>query len=301
VILTNRSASAGGGGIRLEQYQANVHSESGEDGMIRRAFQVFPDLQKWCVEFGAWDGRFHSNTHRLIEQEGWRGVLIEADANRYRELERHYARNDKAICVNTMVDFAGKNSLDAILSRTEIPRDFDLLSIDTDGTDWHLWRTLTSYRPKLVVIEFNLSIPNDIDFVQAADHTVHQGSSLAALARLGKQKGYELVAVSEGNAFFVVRELFPLFGIQDNSPAAINTDRSRQTRVFQLFDGTLVWDGCTRLIWQGVDLGQVQAMPKRLRHLPGYEPNLRTRLWRTLYVLLLRALSPVSQGLSGRR
>jgi hypothetical protein len=48
-----------------------------------------------------------------------------------------------------------------------------------------------------------------------------------------------------------------------------------------------------------VDLGQVQAIPKRLRHLPGYEPNLRTRLWRTLYVVLLRVLFPV-RGRFGR-
>jgi hypothetical protein len=62
---------------------------------------------------------------------------------------------------------------------------------------------LERYRPRLVVVEFNATIPNDIDWVQEADPDVHQGSSLAAFVRLGREMGYELVATSDFNAFFV--------------------------------------------------------------------------------------------------
>ena len=39
----------------------------------------------------------------------------------------------------------------------------------TSGADYHLWASLqdTSYAPKVVVIEFNPTIPNNVLFVQA--------------------------------------------------------------------------------------------------------------------------------------
>lgn len=255
--------------------------------MIRRAIEVLPDVDRWCVEFGAWDGRHDSNVHRLMEGEGWSGVLIEADARRFRDLQRTYAGNSRAFCFNSIVGV--DESLEAILHRTPIPHDFDVLSIDVDGNDWHLWQSLTGYRPKLVVVEFNATIPNDIDFVQRHDSRVHQGSSLAAFVRLGKEKEYELIAVSDWNAFFVRAELFPLFGIEDNSPDCIHRSRRFHTRVFQLFDGTLVWDGCTTLMWHGFDFAS-QPVPKVLRYMPGTEPNAVLRWARRLYVRIMAVL-----------
>jgi hypothetical protein len=278
--------------VRLEEHRVNVHSQFGEDGMIRAALAALPGVRKWCVEFGAWDGRFGSNTYRLIDEEGWSGVLIEGNSARYRDLQRTYAGNPRAVCVNAMVAIDGPNSLDRILERTDaLPHDFGLVSIDVDGLDYHVWRGFTAYRPRIVVIEFNPSIPIDIEFIQPAEATVHQGSSLAAIARLGKEKGYELVATSDVNAFFVVDELYPAFGIQDNSLAAIRTDRSYETRVFQLFDGTLCWEGCTELLWHGVKFSQPQVVPRSLRWLPGTEPTLARRVGRRLYVDLARRIS----------
>ncbi len=281
--------------IRLEEHREDVHSQFGEDGMIRKALEVLPDGPRWCVELGAWDGRFLSNTHRLMAEEDWSGVFIEADAERFRDLLATYGGNDHAVCLNAFAHFEGPDNLDGLLERTPIPEEFDLLSIDIDGNDWHLWRSLVRYRPRLVVVEFNATIPNDIDYVQPADTAVHHGNSLAAFVRLGREKGYELVAASDFNAFFVVRELFPRFELEDNSIDTIHSNRAFQTRVYQMFDGTLCWDGCTRLIWPNVDLdpGRLQPFPRRLRYLIGTEPSLRLRWWRERYLSLLRrVLSP---------
>jgi len=35
-----------------------------------------------------------------------------------------------------------------LLGYDGVPADFDLASIDIDGTDWHVWSRLTEYRPR---------------------------------------------------------------------------------------------------------------------------------------------------------
>jgi hypothetical protein len=64
----------------LAQYASDTYSQFGEDGIIAeclsRISAVAP-LNKWCVEFGAWDGVHLSNTCRLIREEGYSAVLVE--------------------------------------------------------------------------------------------------------------------------------------------------------------------------------------------------------------------------------
>jgi hypothetical protein len=259
--------------------------------MIRRALEVLPAGPRWCVELGAWDGRYLSNTHRLMDhEEGWSGVFIEGDPDRFRELQETYRGNEGAVCLNAFARFHGTEMLDELLASTAIPEDFDLLSLDVDGNDYHLWSSLSRFKPRLVVVEFNATIPNDVEWVQEPNPEVHHGSSLAAFVQLGREKGYELIATSDFNAFFVRNDLFELFGIEDNSIDAIHADRRFQTRVFQLYDGTVVWDGCTRLIWHDTALNpdRLQPIPRRLRYLPGTEPSARIVTWKRRYLELLR-------------
>jgi hypothetical protein len=52
-----------------------------------------------------------------------------------------------------MVTFDGQNILDNILSQTSLPKNFDLLSIDIDGNDFHVWKSVEYFKPKLVIID----------------------------------------------------------------------------------------------------------------------------------------------------
>jgi len=121
-----------------------------------------------------------------------------------------------------------------------------------------------------VVVEFNPSIPNHISFIQSRDMRVQQGSSIKALVELGRKKGYELVAVTDTNAVFVLQELFGKFGISDNSLGALRTGHRYETVLFQLYDGTLVIEGNKELIWHHVpiDAEQLQVLPPSRRKYP---------------------------------
>ena len=237
----------------------NYTSQRGEDRILAKVFEIIGEGSKWCVEFGAADGKRGSNTWHLINDRGWSGVQIEPKHDRdlmlkqqrdtYEALLERYGDTDRVHCLDTPVGFGADDNLDVILGTTATPQQFDLLSVDIDSEDYRVWQALVKYRPRVVVIEHNKTVPIDVDFASS------KGSSLRALTRLGKEKGYELVAATMVNGVFVSRELFDQFGIVDNDPAELWRDRDEYSqRAWQLYDGTVIIQGNNKLRWaRGVD------------------------------------------------
>jgi hypothetical protein len=255
--------------MRLLDYSRNVYSQNGEDGILTKILEIIGTTDKWCVEFGAWDGQYLSNTCNFIENLGYSAVLIEASKERFEDLIKRHGKNPKVVALNKLVGHTHEDGLDTILAKTCIPKDFDLLSIDIDGNDYHVWNAMSSYTPKVLCIEFNSSIPTEVDFIQS-DHSRNHGSSLLSLTRLGKKKGYELVAVTYLNAIFVRSEFYPLFQITNNEPRAIREDTSTVTYVFCGYDGTIFLAGNERLLWHEVPFsGRIRQLPKIFRSYPG--------------------------------
>lgn len=257
-------------GQKLLSYNKNITSEHGEDGVIQKIFEIIGEGGKWCVDLGALNGVHGSNVWYLIKKKGWKGVLIEADKTYFERLQKEYTDAKDVHCINSFVSFEGNDSLDEIFSRTPLPKTFDLFSLDIDGNEYHLWDSLKDYRPRVMVVEFNPTIPNEVLFIQPRDMRVFQGSSLKAFVDLAKSKGYELVAANEVNAFFVLRELFPKFSISDNSIEALHADRKYETKLFQLYDGTLCISGYDRLLWHNLPISakKLQILSRRKRKYP---------------------------------
>ena len=255
----------------LLEFAANVTSQNGEDGIVAKILDVIGSPVGWCVEFGAWDGKHLSNTYDLITRRNFSGVLIEGSPKRFAQLRETFRGNSRVTAVNSFVGFTAADGLDTILARTPIPEDFDVLSIDIDGNDYHVWAACTQYRPRLVVIEYNPTIASSVDFVQEADPRLHQGSSMLALTRLAQEKGYELVSATLHNCFFVRADFFPRFDIANNSVAAIRPDESLVTHIFNGMDGTVFVRGYGRLVWHGIPYreSRMQVIPRLLRGFPG--------------------------------
>jgi hypothetical protein len=254
----------------LLDFKRNVYSGTGEDGIIERILQVLPSRDRWCVEFGAWDGFYESNTRCLIAGDGCSAVLIEADRAKYADLRRNCRDDPRVIPVHATVGWSGADALDALLAATPVPVDFDLLSIDIDGNDYHVWEAVTRYRPKVVCVEHNPTIPTGVRFVQRRDHAVSQGASLSSLNDLARSKRYELVAVTMVNAFFVDADHFSLFQIDDNRPETLRETEERITYLFTGYDGSVHLAGYRRLPWHGMELSEsrVQHLPRPLRKYP---------------------------------
>lgn len=260
----------------LLQFRHDEFSQTGEDGVIEKILALLPHTDRWCVEFGAWDGLYMTNTRRLILSQNYSAVMIEANTDKFRQLQHTYAQHaDRVITLNAFVGFKDDDSLDSILLQTRMPHDFDLLSIDIDGNDYHVWERVVTYRPKVVVIEFNPTIPTDVHFIQPADPRLNQGASLSALVELGKQKGYELVCVLPWNACFVDRKYYSLFDLASNSPHDLRTDTSFVTHLFTGYDGRVFLQGSCKLPWHDMPMraSRMQVLPRTLQR---YPPNLST-------------------------
>ena len=200
----------------FEGFRRNVHSQNGEDGvlmeLIDRLGLPSPGI---CVEVGASDGTL-SNVLRLIEK-GWRGVLIEhAEINvaALRALAQRFSAGQVKV-LRRMVGYGERDGLDAVMGLTDVPREFDLLSIDIDGYDFQVWRAFTRYQPKIVIVEINSGIPLGIRQVHGEGR---QGASFTSMLELGAAKGYRL-ACHTGNMVFVRADLLGRLGLTDEEVA----------------------------------------------------------------------------------
>lgn len=190
--------------MKLTDYSENHYSQFGEDGMIRQIFERIGRRSSVCVEFGAADGESCSNTKHLWDVDMWRAVLVEQDDALFKELSfdtRLFVPRVSA--VQRGLTPTGPASIDNLLAELGVT-DVDLMSIDIDGIEYQIWESMI-IRPRVVIIEYNQSIPPHVSLRQA-NLTDHVGASARALVDLGSAKGYELIGLTKGNLLFVVAD-----------------------------------------------------------------------------------------------
>jgi hypothetical protein len=182
----------------LGVFDERVYSQNNEDGALAAIFAAIGTTNRYFVEFGVEDG-IVCNT-RLLKRRGWTGLQMDPRENNNPEVVRAFVTSE---------------NINSLLKDNGVPENFDLLSIDIDGNDFWVWKAISDFHPRVVVIEYNACIPPNesraISYDPAFrwDGTDYFGASLLALSRLGSEKGYVLVGCeSEGvNAFFVHKSL----------------------------------------------------------------------------------------------
>ena len=152
-----------------------------------------------------------SNTANLWSKDlSWKAVLIEGDEQRFADL----VKNTKAyncVPIHAWVGINEESKLEAILKKHTITDVIDLLSIDIDGNDYFIFDSLLVIRPRLVICEYNPTIPVTIDITAEYATDNMFGTSVASLNRIAEAKGYKLVALTVTNAFYVRIEDFDKF------------------------------------------------------------------------------------------
>jgi hypothetical protein len=205
-------------GRRLADWEFRVYSQWGEDGIIQSLIQKVSISRPIFVEFGV-ESYYEANTRFLLVNNNWSGLVIddsESHIDTIRRSEMYWRYNLKAERA-----FVTRENINDLLKTAGVTGDIGLLSIDIDGNDYWVWQAIDVIRPDIVVIEYNarfgptasITVPYDAAFERARAHysMIYYGASLAALARLGNQKGLALVGCNSAgnNAFFVRREKLP--------------------------------------------------------------------------------------------
>ena len=198
---------------RLSRYEHQVFSQSGEDGIIAEIFRRIGGPAKSFVEIGVGDG-LENNTAFLLFQGG-HGYWLDGAEQAVKRIKRTFQPEIEEKRLSVTEALVTMENVDLTFQKLKIPAEFDLFSLDVDRNTYWIWKALSHLRPKAIVVEYNATIPPDVDWKveynadSSWDGTMYYGASLKALELLGKELGYSLVgcSLSGVNAFFVRDDL----------------------------------------------------------------------------------------------
>lgn len=236
--------------FNINLHERKIYSQNGEDGIIEFIFSKIGITNKFSVEFGVGNG-FECNTVYLLERKGWKGLMMDYGADQQirwkcviqkawsnrklglidnvkkdmRFLKKIIGRTKRSSYFerDVKIEKVTAENIQNLFQKYNVPQNFDLLSIDIDFNDYWVWKAIVDYHPRVVVIEYNSSIPPTesrvvpYDPEAKWDGTNYFGASLLALKNLGLTKGYTLVGCDNSgvNAFFCQSELLREMKLND--------------------------------------------------------------------------------------
>ncbi len=201
------------GSKNLNDYEASIFSQWGEDGIINYLINEINPKEKVFLEFGV-DNYDESNTRFLLFNDNWSGHIIDGDLQNIEYIKKNYYywRYD----LNAYNKFIDAENINAFL-KSKINGQLGLISIDIDGNDYWILKEidLKFFCPEILICEYNsllgykygLTIPYDKSFIRGEKNSnIYYGASLKAINDLCEEKGYFLVGTNlNGNNIFFLR------------------------------------------------------------------------------------------------
>ena len=194
-----------------------VFSQWGEDGIIQSLVSRIEGIPKCFVEFGVEDYT-EANTRFLARNNYWSGLVIDGCSSNLEKIKSDsisWSNNINSVC-----KFITAENINCILQQNLPDENVGLLSIDIDGNDYWVWKSITCIDPPIVICEYNshfgphanVTIPYDPNFTRSMHPSnIFYGASITALTNLAHTKGYKLVYGNQAgnNLFFVKANLLP--------------------------------------------------------------------------------------------
>lgn len=204
--------------ILFRNSEFKIYSKHGGDGILACIFSKIGVTNRAFVEIGVEDGR-ECNTTNLAFNFGWSGLLVDANDQWIKSAEQFY--KEKLGSTSNKVKFhsgiVNAENINAILEKNGIAGEIDLFSLDIDGNDYWVFKSLKNINPRVLVLEYNSAFGDqsvtvkynpDRIFSPKEHHPLYFGASLTALAKLADRKGYILVGCDTNghDAFFIRKD-----------------------------------------------------------------------------------------------
>ena len=205
----------------LIRYHKNIFSQSGQDGILQEVFKRLEIESGTFIEFGAWDG-IHLSNCRNLALNNWSGLFIEANIEKFNELNNNYKKNERIKTLNCFVEPNGENDIDSIIEKFEF-ENLDLLAIDIDGLDYKIIESLVS-KPKVILMEGGGIIsPFVTKRIPDEFAKLNISQSLHVLIDIAKSKGYIAVCYLQ-DLYLVRNDLAGLFFNYNEHPVELYRD-----------------------------------------------------------------------------
>jgi len=192
----------------MKEFENKIYSQNGEDGIISYIFENIGTTNKIAVEIGVTDGGSGTqNNTRLLAESGWKTFWV--------DLKKPNYIPDNCVFLNKKLNM---NNISENFKSAGIPTDFDLLSIDIDSNDYYLREALSSYTPRVYIMEYNGFYNSSANYIMPYDENYTWnsskrdfGASLLAYKNQAERLGYDLVYCERRgiNAFFIRKDLNP--------------------------------------------------------------------------------------------
>lgn len=194
------------------------------EAIINRLEEIgeMPEAHRCAIEFGAGDGGNTPVTVANIAlRQGWKSLLIEADADKCRRLSKRFPT---ARVVTDRVTVDGESSIDTHIAKSELTTTPAVMVVDIDSYEYYIVKSMKA-RPYVLCIETldhhhnkSTRIPyiptieecgNRFDLVDqlSQDYTFRKQASASATDFMMHDLGYKLVYRTRVNGVYVRNDI----------------------------------------------------------------------------------------------
>lgn len=202
----------------LRQVEFKVFSQWGDDGIIQWLIQKLNLTDETFIEIGV-ENYVEANTRFLLMNNNWSGLVVDGSSSNvaYIQQDEIYWKYDLTAIASFVTAENVNITINNYLKEKEI-LNVGLLSIDIDGMDYWVWKTIDVIQPVIVIVEYNSvfgkhtqwTVPYNAGFHRTSAHysNLYYGASLGALCSLAEEKGYDFVGCNSAgnNAYFILKE-----------------------------------------------------------------------------------------------
>jgi hypothetical protein len=189
-----------------------IYAQFGEEAIFDHIFSNIGTKENFVVDFGAGTLNSGLSNSRYLIEKGWNGLLMDGNPSEKNEIIKQ--------------EFITAENIVSLFDKYNVPKEFDLLSIDVDGNDFWILKSImeSEYSPRVIINEFNGCILEGEEKIMVYNPNHSWGEndyygasfqSFKSLLRGNNElgiKGYTLVhQIATTNMIFIREDIVPQF------------------------------------------------------------------------------------------